>query len=423
VVTIPDTIGGYPVTAIARFALAECDELTAITIPNGISELPNWLFAGCDKLAVVTLPAGVTQIGMGAFAGCFSLETVLYDGGVADAATIVIEDLNGDLTDAAWTYLNCTHAWDDGVVTAQPSYGVGGERLYTCRYCDATHIEEIAPLGDHAVVDGIYYYKGEKKPNAGLVLVDGHYYYVVSNSKVKTGRYACSNVNDTGVAKGIYHFFDDGKMNTQVGVYDGYYYNAIGKSEAYVGLIEWNGAKYYVNDGGKVETGRYFITKLNDLLPKKRAYTFLDDGRMLEDTRIYKDGFYYVDGIRAPYAGLVEYEGDFYYVSDHGAYVKERLQIVSKVNETGKVKSGRYYFGADGTMQYNVIREGRYFGADGLAPNHAGVVKAEENFYYVSGTHGVLAVDTAVNITASKTNGLIAAGNYVADENGVLTAV
>jgi len=43
------------------------------------------------------------------------------------------------------------------------------------------------------------------------------------------------------------------------------------------------------------------------------------------------------------------------------------------------------------------------------------------NLYYVSGTYGALNVNKTFTITAAKTNGLCAAGKYVADANGVLT--
>jgi len=282
--------------------------------------------------------------------------------------------------------------------------------------------EELTYTDPASVVDGVYYYDGVKVPYAGLVQVDGNYYYVADGSKVKTGRYAISKVNETGVVRGIYYFFEDGRMNTEVGVYEGYYYNATGKSEAYAGLIEWNGAKYYVNDGGMVKTGRYFITKLNGIVPKKRAYTFFDDGRMLEDTRIYKDGFYYVDGIRTPYAGLVEYKGAFYYVSDHGAYVTGRRQNVSNVNATGK-PTGYYYFDANGHMQTDMVLDGYYYGSDGAAPTYAGVVKVGDVYYYVSGTHGTLAVNKTVTVSKAKANGLVTAGKYVADVSGALTPI
>ncbi len=281
--------------------------------------------------------------------------------------------------------------------------------------------EELTYTDPAAIVDGVYYYNGEKVPYAGLVQVDGNYYYVADGSKVKTGRYAISKVNETGVARGIYYFFEDGRMNTEVGVYEGYYYNATGKSEAYAGLIQWNGSKYYVSDGGTVKTGRYFITKLNNLVPKKRAYTFYPDGRMLEETRIYEfDGFYYEDGIRVPYAGLVEYEGNFYYVADNGAYVKGRRQLVSNVNDTGKA-TGYYCFDENGHMMQHAVVDGRYYGADGLAPYNAGVVQVDGKLYYNNGTHGALRTSATFTITAAKTNGLCAAGKYTADESGVLS--
>jgi len=311
------------------------------------------------------------------------------------------------------------HTWDAGEVLTAPTEFENGEKKYTCTACGDT---KLVPLNLGEIRDGYYYYNGVRTGNAGLVQVEDAYYFITSTGAVKTGRYAVSNVNDTGIAKGIYYFFPDGKMNTAVGVYEGQYYNAQGKSEAYVGLIEWNGAKYYIGgNGGSVTTGRYFISKLNDLLPKKRAYTFFDDGRMLEDTRIHTDGYYYENGIRIPYAGLVEYEGELYYVADHGAYVKNKMQIVVNVNNTGKKKNGRYYFDENGHMMYNVIRDGKYYGADGLAPYATGVVEVDGKFYYNNGNHGALRVNATFTISAAKTNGLIAAGKYTADENGVLT--
>ena len=51
---------------------------------------------------------------------------------------------------------------------------------------------------------------------------------------------------------------------------------------AYAGLIEVDGYYYYVRTSGEVVHGRsYWITKTNGLMPEK-AYTFDDQGRMID---------------------------------------------------------------------------------------------------------------------------------------------
>ncbi len=310
------------------------------------------------------------------------------------------------------------HAWDAGEVLVEPTEEANGEKKYVCTVCGGT---KIVPLNLGEVIDGYYYYKGELKGGAGLVQVEDAYYFVTSTGAVKTGRYTISGSTEFGIGKGTYYFLEDGKLNLTRGVYEGRYYNDQGMSEAYAGLVEVNGAKYYIQSGGNVTTGRYFISKLNGLVPKKRAYTFYEDGRMLEETRIYDaDGFYYENGLRIPYAGLVEYEGNFYYVGDSGKYMVNRRYLVSNVNNTGKVK-GYYWFDENGHILCNVIMDGRYYGADGLAPYNMGVVEVDGNLYYNNGTHGALRTNATFTITAAKTNGLCAAGTYTADANGVLT--
>lgn len=49
------------------------------------------------------------------------------------------------------TRLACTHTWDDGVVTKEPTATTKGERLHTCTVCKATKTEEVAALGAPAV--------------------------------------------------------------------------------------------------------------------------------------------------------------------------------------------------------------------------------------------------------------------------------
>jgi len=99
VVSIPSTLGGYPVTAIGENAFAECKNLTAVTmpdsvthmgsgafsgctslqsvkIPKGVTVIEDYLFVSCTSLTDVELPNSITKIGMSAFAHCIKLESI-----------------------------------------------------------------------------------------------------------------------------------------------------------------------------------------------------------------------------------------------------------------------------------------------------------------------------------------------------------
>ena len=54
-VTIPDTLGGYPVTAIGSRAFERCTKLSAITIPGTVTAIGNHAFWGCYNLKSVTI--------------------------------------------------------------------------------------------------------------------------------------------------------------------------------------------------------------------------------------------------------------------------------------------------------------------------------------------------------------------------------
>ena len=74
--TIPDTLGGYPVRQIGNSAFGLCETLASVTIPSGVTVIGDSAFANCYALASVSIPDTVTSIGTYAFNACFQLTTV-----------------------------------------------------------------------------------------------------------------------------------------------------------------------------------------------------------------------------------------------------------------------------------------------------------------------------------------------------------
>lgn len=69
--TVPQTVDGKPVTAIADGAFRD-RSLESVTVPEGVVSVGWFAFSGCYRLSFVRLPASVTTIGYGAFENCAS---------------------------------------------------------------------------------------------------------------------------------------------------------------------------------------------------------------------------------------------------------------------------------------------------------------------------------------------------------------
>ncbi|MBP5349096.1 MAG: leucine-rich repeat protein [Clostridia bacterium] len=75
VLVLPDTYGeeNYPVTDLRSDALANCSNLTSVSIPASIESIGSGVFSGCRKLTEIkiygTSPSGLTLPEQGAFEG------------------------------------------------------------------------------------------------------------------------------------------------------------------------------------------------------------------------------------------------------------------------------------------------------------------------------------------------------------------
>jgi len=77
-VTIPKTIGIYPVTKIGAYAFEECSFLQSVTIPDSVKTISKYAFTKCTNLKSITMLDGVTYIGESAFWDCTNLTDILF---------------------------------------------------------------------------------------------------------------------------------------------------------------------------------------------------------------------------------------------------------------------------------------------------------------------------------------------------------
>ena len=133
------------------------------------------------------------------------------------------------------------------------------------------------------IVDGYYYENNKIAYGAGLIEIDGGYYYVRSNGQVVVNQsYWITNVNDTGIVQGCYEFDENGVMTLPetyglTGIKDGSYYVA-GKIAYGAGLIALEDGSYiYVRSNGQLATGEYWTTNHNGELPEG-LYDFGENG-------------------------------------------------------------------------------------------------------------------------------------------------
>ena len=73
---IPSHLGGMSVVAIGDNAFSGREELTTVTIPEGIRRVGDKAFSGCSGLHTVTLPSSLREIGDEAFKECLSLNDI-----------------------------------------------------------------------------------------------------------------------------------------------------------------------------------------------------------------------------------------------------------------------------------------------------------------------------------------------------------
>ena len=209
--------------------------------------------------------------------------------------------------------------------------------------------------------DGVLrYYVYGKLTYAGLIELEGNFYYV--NSKCEVVNSCVYPITWTHGLKeaGYYKFDETGKMigtpkNGIVRDDDGVLRYYVNDKLTYAGLIKIGEDFYYVNSKYEVvHDCDYTITWTHDLKPQGK-YHFDADGKLTGEVAPLKNGIYeedgslyfYRNGERA-YAGLIQIDGDYYYVRSTCEVVHDRSYYVYWTH--GLMPEGYYNFDSAGRM-------------------------------------------------------------------------
>ena len=184
--TIPDTLGGNPVTAfdaavfkgkdvvrvtipatvtaIPANAFEGCKNLRAVTIQGeGLTSIGYRAFAGCENLEAFVMPNSVTSLGQGVFSGCSSMESVTLSDGLTSLTGVGYAggyggstQYNDSLSDTGLAYAyerglfyNCTSLktinWGANIKT------IGNIAFLNCSALESVEIPDtVTSIGYHA---------------------------------------------------------------------------------------------------------------------------------------------------------------------------------------------------------------------------------------------------------------------------------
>ena len=317
----------------------------------------------------------------------------------------------------------------NGMVTSVETYvAKTNDLLPAAKYTFDAEGKLMKLEGLHEDLNGnLCYYVDYVKNYAGLVEVDGSYYYIASDLKaVKNGTYYVTKTNGLKDA-GFYSFDADGKMIIKNGLVeengDLYYY--VDGAKTAIGLIEWEGNYYYIASNLKaVKDAKHYVfaDKANGLKPAG-WYWFNADGTMFLEGIREDNGtkYYYKDGVKN-YAGLVKIDDAYYYVKSDCTVVCGRSYYVTKAN--GLMPNAVYTFGADGKME---IKNGIYreklgdgneylfYYVNNVRQVNTGLVQLDDGSYIYVRSGANLAVGSYY---VSKTNDLLPKGTYTFGEDG-----
>ena len=224
----------------------------------------------------------------------------------------------------------------------------------------------------------------------------------------------------------ILHDEDTGKNGILKAGEDLFYY--VDGIKAPAGMIKIGDDYYYANSKGQLIVNQtYYCSRMNGLM-EEGTYAFDAEGKLIQGATDkngivkHDDGVlrYYVNG-KVTYVGLIEIDGDFYYVRSNGEVVTDCVYWITWTH--GLKEAGYYTFDENGKLtgipKNGIVEEDgvlHYYVNGKLT--YAGLIKIGDDYYYVNSKCEVV---RDCDYYISWTHDLLPQGKYHFDADGKLT--
>ena len=243
--------------------------------------------------------------------------------------------------------------------------------------------------------DGYFYLNGVRQNCYQLIKWEDNYYFVYDSHKyAKNVKLYLTEqfTNGTDLTPGYYNFDAQGRIVRKNGPdADGYFYiNGI-RQNAYK-LVEFEDNYYFIYDGHKYakNTTLYLGEQFtNGTGFEPGYYTFDAEGKLDTKSGPQENGFFYLNGVRQNAYKLVEYEDNFYFISDGHKYAKSTTLYLSEQFTNGTPFSPGYFtFDENGVMQVkNGPQPDGFFYLYGVRQNCYQIIYYNGAFYFISDGH------------------------------------
>ena len=239
------------------------------------------------------------------------------------------------------------------------------------------------PVGDYFYLDGV------KQLAYQVVEYEGYYYFIYDGHKLAKNctLYLTEKfVAGTGLAEG-YHTFDaEGRIVIKNGPVGDYFYVNNVKQKAYQ-VVEYEGYYYFISDSHKLAKNCTLYLTEKFVAGTGLAvgnHTFDAEGRIVIKNGPVGD-YFYVNNVKQNAYQLLEYQGDYYFVSDGNKLAKNcELYLSEKFVAGTGLAAGMYSFDDDGKMIILEGPVGDYFYENGTMVRDYKLVEYEGYYYFIA---------------------------------------